>query len=202
MECSAFLSRSPRRDAGRAELGQRSRNPRDANAGNLRRRRPFPGNRRQRLLTSTTRTDMILILLPNFLHHFGPEACTGLLKKVRRALAPGGRAFAVDFVPKRDRVSPPHDRRCSRSSCCFRPHMARVHLCGTRCDGPTSRIPGDRRHAAAAGPVHAGRIPRLTSRADFVVHNPLGGWWPVGMTSSRQTRRDNSPLFRGVARPG
>jgi SAM-dependent methyltransferase len=48
-----------------------------------------------------------LILLPNFLHHFDPEACTGLLKKVRRALAPGGRAFAVDFVPNPDRISPP-----------------------------------------------------------------------------------------------
>jgi SAM-dependent methyltransferase len=48
-----------------------------------------------------------LILLPNFLHHFDPEACTGLLEKVRRALAPDGRAFAVDFVPNPDRVSPP-----------------------------------------------------------------------------------------------
>jgi len=48
-----------------------------------------------------------LILLPNFLHHFDPDANVGLLAKVRRALAPGGRAFAVDFVPNPDRVSPP-----------------------------------------------------------------------------------------------
>jgi SAM-dependent methyltransferase len=48
-----------------------------------------------------------LILLPNFLHHFDPEACAELLKKVRRALAAGGRAFAIDFVPNPDRVSPP-----------------------------------------------------------------------------------------------
>jgi hypothetical protein len=48
-----------------------------------------------------------LILLPNFLHHFDPGACTELLKKVRRALAPSGRAFAIDFVPNPDRVSPP-----------------------------------------------------------------------------------------------
>jgi precorrin-6B methylase 2 len=48
-----------------------------------------------------------LILLPNFLHHFDPDACTALLKKARAALAPGGRAFAVEFVPNLDRVSPP-----------------------------------------------------------------------------------------------
>jgi 2-polyprenyl-3-methyl-5-hydroxy-6-metoxy-1,4-benzoquinol methylase len=48
-----------------------------------------------------------LILLPNFLHHFDQETCTELLKKVRRALAPRGRAFAVEFVPNSDRVSPP-----------------------------------------------------------------------------------------------
>jgi hypothetical protein len=48
-----------------------------------------------------------LILLPNFLHHFDPGVCTSLLAKVRRALAPGGRAFAVEFVPNADRISPP-----------------------------------------------------------------------------------------------
>jgi precorrin-6B methylase 2 len=48
-----------------------------------------------------------LILLPNFLHHFDPEACTALLKKVRRALDPGGRVLAVEFVPNPDRISPP-----------------------------------------------------------------------------------------------
>jgi precorrin-6B methylase 2 len=48
-----------------------------------------------------------LILLPNFLHHFDPGACTSLLAKARRALAPGGRAFAVEFVPDADRISPP-----------------------------------------------------------------------------------------------
>lgn len=48
-----------------------------------------------------------LILLPNFLHHFDARACTLLLAKARRALAPGGRAFAVEFVPNPDRISPP-----------------------------------------------------------------------------------------------
>jgi hypothetical protein len=35
------------------------------------------------------------ILAPNFLHHFDPDANVALLEKVRGALGPGGRAFAV-----------------------------------------------------------------------------------------------------------
>lgn len=49
-----------------------------------------------------------VILLPNFLHHFDPPTCEGLLRKVRAALAPGGRAVTLEFVPNEDRVSPPH----------------------------------------------------------------------------------------------
>jgi hypothetical protein len=48
-----------------------------------------------------------LVLVPNFLHHFDAAACTMFLKKVRGALAPGGRALTVEFVPNEDRVSPP-----------------------------------------------------------------------------------------------
>lgn len=48
-----------------------------------------------------------LVLLTNFLHHFDRETCVGLLRRTRSALAPGGRALAVDFVPNEDRVSPP-----------------------------------------------------------------------------------------------
>lgn len=48
-----------------------------------------------------------LVLLTNFLHHFDPEACTGLLKKVHKALKEDGRAVTVEFVPNEDRVSPP-----------------------------------------------------------------------------------------------
>jgi hypothetical protein len=48
-----------------------------------------------------------LVLLPNILHHFDAAACTVLLKKVRAALAPGGKALTVEFVPNDDRVSPP-----------------------------------------------------------------------------------------------
>ncbi|HEY0385044.1 MAG TPA: class I SAM-dependent methyltransferase [Pyrinomonadaceae bacterium] len=48
-----------------------------------------------------------LILLTNFLHHFDPQTCEALLRKVHAALAPGGRAVTLEFVPNEDRVSPP-----------------------------------------------------------------------------------------------
>jgi ubiquinone/menaquinone biosynthesis C-methylase UbiE len=48
-----------------------------------------------------------LVLLTNFLHHYDWETCVSLLKKVRAALGPGGRAAALEFVPNEDRVSPP-----------------------------------------------------------------------------------------------
>src|SRR5271166_4108221 len=48
-----------------------------------------------------------LIILANFLHHFSPEECATILRKVKSSLSPTGRACAVDFVPNEDRVSPP-----------------------------------------------------------------------------------------------
>jgi len=48
-----------------------------------------------------------LVLLPNFLHHFDASTCEQFLRRVRAALAPGGRAIAVEFIPNEDRVSPP-----------------------------------------------------------------------------------------------
>ncbi len=48
-----------------------------------------------------------VVLLTNFLHHFGPAENVGLLRKVQAALKPGGRAVALEFVPEEDRVSPP-----------------------------------------------------------------------------------------------
>lgn len=47
------------------------------------------------------------VLLTNFLHHFDVPTCVGLLKKVRGALRPGGRAATLEFVPNEDRISPP-----------------------------------------------------------------------------------------------
>jgi ubiquinone/menaquinone biosynthesis C-methylase UbiE len=48
-----------------------------------------------------------LVLLTNFLHHFDTVTCEKLLKKVHTALAEGGRAATLEFVPNEDRVSPP-----------------------------------------------------------------------------------------------
>src|SRR5437016_7301116 len=48
-----------------------------------------------------------VVLLTNFLHHFDPPTCETLLRKVHGALADGGRAVTVEFVPNPDRVSPP-----------------------------------------------------------------------------------------------
>jgi ubiquinone/menaquinone biosynthesis C-methylase UbiE len=50
-----------------------------------------------------------LALITNFLHHFDPATCEGFLKRVYRALKPGGRAATVEFVPNDDRVSPGPD---------------------------------------------------------------------------------------------
>jgi SAM-dependent methyltransferase len=52
-------------------------------------------------------SDYDLVLLTNFLHHFDPATVERLLRKVRAALKPGGRAVALEFIPDEDRVSPP-----------------------------------------------------------------------------------------------
>lgn len=48
-----------------------------------------------------------IVLLTNFLHHFDPQTCEMLLRKVHGALAEGGRAVTLEFIPNPDRVSPP-----------------------------------------------------------------------------------------------
>jgi 2-polyprenyl-3-methyl-5-hydroxy-6-metoxy-1,4-benzoquinol methylase len=47
-----------------------------------------------------------LVLLPNFLHHFGHAANVALLKKIRAAIKPGGQVATLEFVPNDDRVTP------------------------------------------------------------------------------------------------
>ena len=47
-----------------------------------------------------------IVLLTNFLHHFDVPTCETLLRKVHAALADGGRAVTLEFVPNDDRVSP------------------------------------------------------------------------------------------------
>ncbi|WP_435021487.1 methyltransferase [Tundrisphaera sp. TA3] len=48
-----------------------------------------------------------VVLLTNFLHHFDRETCAGLAARAHAALAPGGRALTLDFIPEPDRVTPP-----------------------------------------------------------------------------------------------
>ena len=52
-------------------------------------------------------TGHAVVLLTNFLHHFDPKECETLLRRTRAALAPGGQAVVVEFVPDESRVSPP-----------------------------------------------------------------------------------------------
>jgi hypothetical protein len=48
-----------------------------------------------------------LAIVANFLHHFNPEKCATILRKVRASLSPRGQACAIEYVPNEDRVSPP-----------------------------------------------------------------------------------------------
>jgi 2-polyprenyl-3-methyl-5-hydroxy-6-metoxy-1,4-benzoquinol methylase len=47
------------------------------------------------------------VLLTNFLHHFDVPTCDRLAARAHAALAPGGRALTLDFIPEPDRVTPP-----------------------------------------------------------------------------------------------
>lgn len=46
------------------------------------------------------------VLVTNFLHHFGREACVRFLAKCRAALANGGRVAVLEFVLAEDRLTP------------------------------------------------------------------------------------------------
>jgi 2-polyprenyl-3-methyl-5-hydroxy-6-metoxy-1,4-benzoquinol methylase len=48
-----------------------------------------------------------VVLLTNFLHHFDLPTCERLAAKAYAALAPGGRALTLEFIPEADRVTPP-----------------------------------------------------------------------------------------------
>ena len=47
------------------------------------------------------------VLLTNILHHFDPPGCETMLRRVHKALKPGGKTIMLEFVPNEDRVSPP-----------------------------------------------------------------------------------------------
>lgn len=48
-----------------------------------------------------------LVLLTNFLHHFDLPSCGRIAATAFAALAPGGRAITLDFIPEPDRITPP-----------------------------------------------------------------------------------------------
>ena len=48
-----------------------------------------------------------VVLLTNFLHHFDVPTCERLAAQAHSALAPGGRALTLEFIPEPDRVTPP-----------------------------------------------------------------------------------------------
>lgn len=48
-----------------------------------------------------------VVLLTNFLHHFDVPACERLAARAHAALAPGGRALTLEFIPEPDRITPP-----------------------------------------------------------------------------------------------
>ena len=47
------------------------------------------------------------VLLTNIFHHFDMPTCEKLMRRVRAALKPGGKAITLEFVPNADRVTPP-----------------------------------------------------------------------------------------------
>jgi 2-polyprenyl-3-methyl-5-hydroxy-6-metoxy-1,4-benzoquinol methylase len=47
------------------------------------------------------------VLITNFLHHFDLRTNEAFLRKVHAAMAPGGIAVTVEFIPNEDRVTPP-----------------------------------------------------------------------------------------------
>jgi 2-polyprenyl-3-methyl-5-hydroxy-6-metoxy-1,4-benzoquinol methylase len=48
-----------------------------------------------------------LVLITNFLHHFDIPTNESFLRKLYAAMAPGGMAVTLEFIPNEDRVSPP-----------------------------------------------------------------------------------------------
>jgi len=48
-----------------------------------------------------------VVLLTNFFHHFDVPTCKQLAAKAYAALAPGGRAMTLEFIPDPGRVTPP-----------------------------------------------------------------------------------------------
>ncbi len=63
-----------------------------------------------------------LVLLTNFFHHFDQETCISLMKKVHAALAPGGQAITLEFIPDENRVTPPPEAQFALTMLANTPH--------------------------------------------------------------------------------
>jgi len=48
-----------------------------------------------------------VVLLTNFFHHFDMPTCEQIARRAYEALAPGGRAITLEFIPDANRISPP-----------------------------------------------------------------------------------------------
>lgn len=48
-----------------------------------------------------------IVLLTNFYHHFDLPTCQQIAERAYAALAPGGRAITLEFIPDDNRISPP-----------------------------------------------------------------------------------------------
>jgi precorrin-6B methylase 2 len=48
-----------------------------------------------------------LVLATNFFHHFDPDTCRSVMRKIAESLAKNGVVITLEFIPNEDRVSPP-----------------------------------------------------------------------------------------------
>lgn len=48
-----------------------------------------------------------LVLVTNFFHHFNPETCRKVMRKIASCLNENGTVITLEFIPNEDRVSPP-----------------------------------------------------------------------------------------------
>ncbi|MFL5328608.1 MAG: methyltransferase [Gemmataceae bacterium] len=89
-------------------------------------RRAGVANRHVLLLGSAFETDWggpyDIILLTNFLHHFDLPTCEQLAAKAHAALAPGGRALTLEFIPEPDRITPPSSAGFALTMLATTPH--------------------------------------------------------------------------------
>ena len=71
-----------------------------------------------------------IVLLTNFLHHFDVPTCEQLAAKTYAALAPGGRAITLDFIPEPDRITPPSTATFALDDARNHGPRRRLHVCG------------------------------------------------------------------------